>query len=172
MTWPGTNSFWIIRSVSKKQMTMDSLLLHFLWIRWRWTLLLRQLLFGFKIISINPSFISSDNLRKKLWVILKNFLQICMWWCFCSSLSSCSMNFVTMCIMLSSSDNIVWHVPYDSLTMLQKFWMLHLPSSMIAVQTVATFSGVMLVEIHSKWGSSSTSVKPSLKHFNPVTGLR
>lgn len=122
-------------------------------------------LFGFRIISVNTSLFSSNNLRKNL-VILKHFLQISKWWYLCSSLSSHSMNFVTMCLMLSSSDKILWHMPYDSPIMLQMSCIVHLQSTTIAMRTAVTFSGLMPVDGCSEWRLSSADVRRSLKCLN------
>ena len=50
--------------------------------------------------------------------------------------------------MLSLSDKMCWHVPYDSSKMLQKSWIVRLRSSRITSHTFATFSGVMLIKGH------------------------
>lgn len=74
---------------------------------------------GLGVLSINPSFVSSNNLKKKTWVISSHFLKISMWWCFTLSFSSCRTNYAAICLMLSLLGKKLWHLPVYSPTMLQ-----------------------------------------------------
>jgi hypothetical protein len=71
----------------------------------------------------------------------------------------------TTCL-LSSSDKIQWHVPYDSPTMLQTSWIVRRWPSTIASHNFATFSVVVLVEGRPECSSSSTDIRQFFKCLN------
>jgi hypothetical protein len=89
---------------------------------WRWTLPLGWWLFYFRVITINPTFITTYGLGKEVWVIADMLLkantdfQLMLFW---SSVSSLGTNFAAIKLMLSLSNKMLWHVPCDTSTMLQ-----------------------------------------------------
>ena len=91
------NSFKV-KETDELELQISLYLLGFLGTGWQWTLPLRKLLLGFRIIPLNPAFIISYNLQKKV----------------CLSLRSHSTNFTAICLMFNLLDKILWHIPYES----------------------------------------------------------
>lgn len=91
-----------------------------------WRFPLRWLLFHFRVMPTNQIFIISYDLEKEVLVI--------------SALtSSFSTNFAAIYLMYSSSDKMLWHILYDSCTILQMSHTVLLWASRIALQTLPTF---------------------------------
>lgn len=114
----------------------------------------------FQIVSVSPSFINSNNLRN--WFILKHFLQI-------------SHNVVTARHINFSQYVLAEFIRQNPLAC-AKWWLSCYVAYIvigppvtcyITAQTEATFSGVMPVQGHPKW-ESSTDVQPSLKCLNQL----
>lgn len=113
---------------------------HFLQPGWRQTLLLGWLPFCFRIVPISPTFITSYNLGKQIWVCSDLLLMFrADFW----PMLLLGTNFAAVCLMLSSSDKMCWNVLYDSPIMLHTWWIVCLWSSWITSCTYATFSGVL-----------------------------
>lgn len=114
--------------------------LDFLHPGWRWTLPLGWLLVCCRIVPISPTFITSYNLGYKVWACCDLLLMFHTdFWL----MLLLGMNFAVIRLMLSSSDKMRWHVPYDSPIMLHKWWIVCLWSSCITSCTYAAVSGIL-----------------------------
>ena len=92
-------------------------------------------------------------------------LQTEMWRAFCLSVSSVGTNLAEIHLMFKLSSKMRWTVPYDSPTISQTSWIVCLRSARIASRTFAMFPGVVLINGRPECSSSSTDVRPSLKHL-------
>jgi len=80
-------------------------------------------------------------------------------------LSRLGTNLAEMHLMFKLSAKMCWRVPYDSPTISQTSCIVCLWSARIASRTFAMISGVVLVDGRPERSSSSTDVRPSLKHL-------
>jgi hypothetical protein len=56
-----------------------------------------------------------------------------------------------------------WHVSYDTPTMLKMSWIVHLWSLRMTSHSAATFSGIVVMEVHPEHSSLSYDIQQFLK---------
>ena len=130
---------------------------------------MRRLLISLSVVCEHPRLVTRNDVGDKVGVFSARSLssvQTEMRYSFWTLLSSFGTNFAAMPLMLSSSDKISWHVPYDSLIMLQVSLIVRHRSSRMASRTFVKFSVVVPVEGRPEPSSSSTVIRPFLKLLN------
>jgi hypothetical protein len=115
--------------------------------------------------TINPNFIPSYDLGKEVWVIADMLLKVhadfqpmLLW----STVSSVDTNFAAINLMPSLSNKMPWHALYDTPTMLQTSCIVHLQSLQITSHSTATFSGIVVKEVHPQHSSLSSDIQQFL----------
>ena len=137
--------------------------------RWSGHLPLARSLFGLRVISIAPTFVARDDLRKKVWVTFNLIFQflaqskrVFFWFC----VSRWGTNFAATHLMFKSTVKICWQELQLTPVASEISSIVYRRSSLIFSQIFSTFSSVWLVDGHPEWGWSSTVISPLLNHAN------
>jgi len=139
---------------------------------------LRGHLLCFRVIPINPAFVTNDCAGHEVgmfWARSWRSVQIDKPSSFCSAVRRRGTNFAVTHLICKSSVRIFWHIPNAILTSSATSLIVRRRSAWMISRTRATVSSVWEVDSLPGWGSSSKDRHPLLKreyHSNVFDRLR